>query len=270
MIPVDSPGEITNADAGSPEPTEATILESHPSGSESADPVPEIIEAPACESLPVDAGAGRGNLPLAVIEELKGEVARLASLLEGSQGVTQELAGLSAAVQAVHRDEAERDSVLADLSAALESANRGGAERENILGRLHEEAVGLRAGELRQAVNPLLREFMALRDDLLKTAGHRRRMDDAGANDVAGLLEGYADTIADILERHDVVAYQVNPGDPFDTKLHRALKAVEAATPELERTVVAMHKEGFLQGDRVLRPAEVTVYRARVASPPTA
>src|SRR5947209_3702734 len=59
---------------------------------------------------------------------------------------------------------------LREILRALEESTRISTERERVIDRLYEENQRLRAGELQQAVMPILRDLMRLFDDLQKTA----------------------------------------------------------------------------------------------------
>lgn len=48
-------------------------------------------------------------------------------------------------------------------------------------------------------------------------------------------------------------------GQPFDPALHEALELVAVEDPTLDGTVIAEVSAGYRQGERVLRPARVTV-----------
>jgi molecular chaperone GrpE len=50
------------------------------------------------------------------------------------------------------------------------------------------------------------------------------------------------------------------PGEPFDPTKHEAVAVVETGDAP-DRTIVDVARSGFARGDRVLRPAQVTVAR---------
>jgi molecular chaperone GrpE len=66
-----------------------------------------------------------------------------------------------------------------------------------------------------------------------------------------GVLRGYG------LERFDA------PGARFDPREHEAMDVAAVDDPELDGTVVAQWEAGYRFGDRVLRPARVTVAKLR-------
>jgi molecular chaperone GrpE len=51
------------------------------------------------------------------------------------------------------------------------------------------------------------------------------------------------------------------PGEPFDPERHDAI-AVRDTTEAPDRAVAEVARSGFAHGDRMLRPAQVTVARA--------
>ena len=118
---------------------------------------------------------------------------------------------------------------------------------------LHKENRRLRDGELLQAIAPLIRGLARVTDDL-----HRIRAARPDDEDLAHIDSRVREVL------HDAGATTVRPqvGDRFDPRVHQA--AGSAPTPEhdLDRTVAEVRREGLaLEGGRMLRPADVVVYR---------
>jgi molecular chaperone GrpE len=51
-------------------------------------------------------------------------------------------------------------------------------------------------------------------------------------------------------------------GEPFDPERHEAVAVQHGVADAEDRTIVAVQRSGYTLGDRVLRPAQVTVARA--------
>ena len=90
-------------------------------------------------------------------------------------------------------------------------------------------------------------------------------LDDIHAARQHGDIEGtpsaaIADKLEGILGRFGVISIG-EPGQPFDPAIHEALMHVEAELPEgsTTTTVVQVIQPGFKLGDRVVRPARVSV-----------
>jgi molecular chaperone GrpE len=67
------------------------------------------------------------------------------------------------------------------------------------------------------------------------------------------------------LERSSIRAIDPKPGERFDPHRHQAMAAIEVdATSAEPNTVVAVMQKGYHLHDRVLRPALVTVAKAKV------
>ncbi len=69
-----------------------------------------------------------------------------------------------------------------------------------------------------------------------------------------------------LLELEKVRPMEVKPGDPFDPLYHEAVLYQEMPGFE-EGQIVAVARKGYLQGERVLRPAQVMVAKAPAAAP---
>jgi molecular chaperone GrpE (heat shock protein) len=150
-------------------------------------------------------------------------------------------------------DGSELIEALARIDRRLGESQRLLEHQQGLADRLHAENQDLRAGELRGAQLPLVRDLLRLYDDV-------SRMRD-GAEDDRDLVvvqSGLADTLA----RNGVIAFGPDHGAEFDPRLHSV--ATTEATPEegLDRTVAGVVKQGFKwDSGEVIRVAEVTAYR---------
>lgn len=144
--------------------------------------------------------------------------------------------------------------VLQGLTRELALANTLSRERERLIDRLHEENQTLRAGEFQQRLQPVWRDLIRLHDDLSRTAHNQ----DPQVRD----LECFRDMVADILFRHcDLEPYSAVSGEPFQPAEHRAVRTVPVADPQMDRTIAGTVRQGFRTHDRVVRAAEVEVFR---------
>lgn len=151
---------------------------------------------------------------------------------------------------------------LTELARALEESNRISAERERVINRLYEENQRLRAGELQQALMPVLRDLMRLYDDLHKTATAYSGRASSDPAEVLREWEYYRDSILDILYRQGVEPCATTQGSPFDPKEHRACGTVSTNERHQDRTIARVVRAGFRTEARLLRTADVEVYRA--------
>ncbi|MFC6935638.1 nucleotide exchange factor GrpE [Actinomadura yumaensis] len=75
----------------------------------------------------------------------------------------------------------------------------------------------------------------------------------------ASLLAAVADDVADVLSRIGVERFTAEPGEPYDAARHRPVAVAPVTEPGRAGTVVSVQADGFEQGGRVLRKAEVCV-----------
>lgn len=139
---------------------------------------------------------------------------------------------------------AERDQYL-DL------ARRTQAEFENYQKRNFKD----REQERRYALGPLLLDLLPVLDNL-----HRALAAAQQAGDKGPLAQGVAlvqNQFLEMLKRHGVTPIDAQ-GKPFDPNLHQAV--VQQPSAELPpNSVVQVLEQGFMNQDRVLRPAKVIV-----------
>jgi molecular chaperone GrpE (heat shock protein) len=150
---------------------------------------------------------------------------------------------------------------LEALSQGLAESNYLARAREQIIDRLHTENEKLRAGVLEQAMGPVLRDLMRLYDDLARTAEAYASREPREAESTVRDWASYRDVVEDILYRQGVEPVETAPGDPFDPRLHRAVGPEDTPERTLEKAVARVVRPGFQSGSRILRPAEVRVFR---------
>lgn len=156
---------------------------------------------------------------------------------------------------------------MADLISQVTREHDRAQARERIIDRLHQEAEGLKAGQTREVLRPVVADLRRLRDDLVTQA--RSVPETMARRDVAALLESYADSVALILERCGVIPVRPAPETTFDAHRQQVSGVTETAQPTLDGTIASVVNDGYAEvgtGQQVA-PARVIVYRhADVAS----
>ncbi len=143
---------------------------------------------------------------------------------------------------------------LDDLARRVEELVRLRRHDADLVDRLHAENTRLRAGELTEAMSPLLRGLMRLHD----------QMTSLGADDgqsVAGILRTQLLQVMDVAV--DVRPYTAVVGMPFDPACHVGVRRIGTDDSKRDRTIARTVRPGFVRGEStVVRPAEVEVFRA--------
>ena len=138
--------------------------------------------------------------------------------------------------------------------------------RERTIDRLHEEVQRLRAGELQQTIAPLLRDLLSLHDDLAEAVQQHTtapREPGSSADVAADDLAIFRDMVGDMLYRFGVEAIAAAPGDVLNLKDHRVVETSVTHDPTADRTIMAVLRTGYRNESRVVRPADVRVFRHR-------
>lgn len=155
-----------------------------------------------------------------------------------------------------------RDDVreaIAGLAARLDREHDRAAHREAIIDRLHEENQRLRRGELQALLEPVRTALYRLHDQARRESGRWAEPDPPDPAHAASLLAAVADDVADVLSRIGVERFTAEPGEPYDAARHRPVAVAPVTEPGRAGTVVSVQADGFEQGGRVLRKAEVCV-----------
>jgi molecular chaperone GrpE len=139
------------------------------------------------------------------------------------------------------------------------------AEVENVRKRLERERDEARTYSVTRFARDILTVADNLNRALAAVPADVRAKDDA----VKAVLEGVDATareLAAALARHGVKPIEA-AGQRFDPNLHQAIAEVPSREAQ-PGTVVNVVQPGYLIGDRLLRPAMVTVAKADGAAPP--
>jgi molecular chaperone GrpE (heat shock protein) len=156
-------------------------------------------------------------------------------------------------------DRAQACALANEFTAALARQQELALRREEIVTRLHDEVERLRRGETQTALDLVRHSLIRLHDQILRQA--EQVSGPLEAEHVRELLTALADEAADAVARTGVDRDVPEPGEAFDRGRHRPVGRVRAATPEEDLTVAQVVAAGFVQGDRVVRKAEVVVAR---------
>jgi molecular chaperone GrpE len=133
----------------------------------------------------------------------------------------------------------------------LDLATRTRADFENYQKRSQRE----REQDRKYAFGPLALDLLPILDNLDRAVGAAKQAGDAGP-----LVQGVGMVLTQFLEllkRHGITRIDCE-GKPFDPNVHQAI--MQKPTPDVEpNTIVQVIEQGFLNQDRVLRPAKVIV-----------
>jgi molecular chaperone GrpE len=161
----------------------------------------------------------------------------------GGQGGTSTAAD-SHELEALRQRAAERDQFL-DL------LQRTKADFDNYQKRNQRE----REQERRYQYGPFVRDLLPVFDNLQRATAAAKKAGEQGP-----LVQGVAmvqNQFLDLLKRYGITP--IDPiGKPFDPNLHEAI-AQQPAPGQPLNTVIQVVELGFLNHDRVLRPAKVVV-----------
>lgn len=149
---------------------------------------------------------------------------------------------------------------LEALTSEAAGFNERSAAREALLNRAHDEIERLREGDRRALLQPLLREVTALRNDLLMQS--RSLPAEYSAEQAARLLESFAGSVEQTLERFGVESFGPTVGDDLNFREHRRVGTIATDDEALHGKIGAVRAEGYrdLELDRQLAHAEVLVF----------
>ncbi|MGW1681165.1 nucleotide exchange factor GrpE [Saccharopolyspora sp. NPDC002376] len=156
---------------------------------------------------------------------------------------------------------AEIAGAVSELTEQLRQHHDRAAARERVIDKLHAEVERLRAGEQNLLLRPITTDLQNLRKDLLHQA--RTLPPELTRQQVADLLESFALSAEQALERCGSAPIRPEVGAEFSAREHRAVKTLPAEEPEQHERIALVVSDGYLDTttDRVTVPARVHVYR---------
>lgn len=144
---------------------------------------------------------------------------------------------------------------LADLAARLEESQRLLGRQVDHVDRLHAENQRLRAGELRAAISPLVRDLLRLHDDV-------GRLAEASTDESKRDLNVVQVSLLDVLARAGIMSFEPEVDAQFDPKRHNAAGVVATGDAASERRIAEVVRTGFHWEDgQIVRVADVTVFK---------
>lgn len=153
--------------------------------------------------------------------------------------------------------EQEIQALQAQLAEMKDKYLRALAEMDNMKKRLQRE----RENIVKYGVESLLRDFLRIFDAIEKSIHMAEELHPEDSRFIEGnrMVEKL---FLEILKQHNVEPIEAK-GMPFDPNYHEAMLHVEREDILIPGLVVDELEKGFMLHDRVLRPARVTVSKAR-------
>jgi len=145
-------------------------------------------------------------------------------------------------------------AAIANSEALNDRYLRTRAEFETFRRRMAEELALAREAGLDSALLPVITVF----DDL------ERALEAAvKGSDPSNIVPGIKVVQENLLRALENLGVKLvgHVGDSFDPALHEAIAAIPPARRDLGGTIAHLHRAGFAKGERVIRPAAVTVYQ---------
>jgi molecular chaperone GrpE len=142
------------------------------------------------------------------------------------------------------RDVEEQGEEIDDLESQLK---RKQADFQNYKQRTERQQEELRE----RATEDLVERLLDVRDNL------SRALSQEGGADIRPGIESTLEAFDRILDEENVTTIEPDAGDAVDPQRHEVMLRVDSAQPE--DTVAELYRPGYEMGERVLRPAQVTV-----------
>jgi molecular chaperone GrpE len=150
---------------------------------------------------------------------------------------------------------------LAEVVQRITSESDRALARERVIDRQHEEIERLKAIERAGQLRPIITDLCRLRNGLLRQAGTVPA--EMSGPQVATLLDSFAATVAEVLERCGVAALPGEVGSAFAPSRQQVAAVVEIDDPERDGTVAEVVQEGYaeIDGGKVVVPARIRLHR---------
>ncbi|MGH3427937.1 MAG: hypothetical protein ACRDQZ_10290 [Mycobacteriales bacterium] len=134
---------------------------------------------------------------------------------------------------------------LAEVAQRFAGENARAVARERVIDRQHEEIERLKVIERAGHLRPIVTDLCRLRNGLLRQAG--TIPDEITGPQVTTLLDSFAGTVEEILERCGVVVLPRDVGAPFASSRQEVTAVVEIDRPERDGTVADVVQDGYAE-----------------------
>jgi len=150
---------------------------------------------------------------------------------------------------------------LTEMARQLASESARALARERVIDRQHAEIERLRGIERAGQLRPVVTDLCRLRNGLIRQAGTVPA--EMTGPQVATLLESFAATVQETLERCGVAILPQEAGAAFAPSRQQVASVVEINDPERDGTVAEVVQDGYAEiaGGQVVVPARVKVHR---------
>lgn len=146
-----------------------------------------------------------------------------------------------------------------ELSELFQERLRNDTVQQKAFDQLYEELKQYKEDFLFQTEKPFLLDLLLFYDSLnwFQQSLEKQEM---SPEVIADSFQYLLDEFLELLYRRDVVPCET--ATRFDRKLHKAVRIVPTGSAAEDWRVQAVLKRGFVRGERLLRPEEVSVYRS--------
>lgn len=153
------------------------------------------------------------------------------------------------------------EAALAEMARRFADDSDRALARERVIDRQHAEIERLRSAERAGQLRPVVTDLCRLRNGLLRQAGTVPA--EMTGPRVATLLESFAATVEEMLERCGVVVLPGEVGAAFAPSRQQVAAVVEIDDPERDGTVAEVVQDGYaeIDGGKVVVPARIRLHR---------
>ena len=133
-------------------------------------------------------------------------------------------------------------------------------QEEIVLKQYSDEIQEYRAGLYKQIIQPLLMEFIELRDSILQTASSIKEQQGDTLSGDASKFETFAQMIEDTLERYQVEISRPSVGDVFQSQMARIVGREITKNCGLHNTIAEVASDSYSLDGRCIKKSLVKVF----------
>jgi molecular chaperone GrpE (heat shock protein) len=150
------------------------------------------------------------------------------------------------------------EAVLNGINTELAGLHAQSKFLNEVIDRLHAENERLRNAESQRGLQPALRELVKLADDWRSRAASLREQPGA---DPVRLCDEIVEDVTLVLDRQGVEEFRAEEGAAFDRHEQRVIRTRPVDDPALDGKIAEVRRPGYRADTRVVRFAEVDVFK---------
>ena len=147
------------------------------------------------------------------------------------------------------------------LAADFASKLKYDEHKDKIIDDLHRELQEYKKDLYQKIMQPMVLDMINTIDNVKKQLSVHKLQEELNAEALSDMINGYIEDLDNILFRQNVERFSFEEGALFDATKQSILSTLQTEDPLKDKTVAETRREGYMWGEKVVRPAKIVAYK---------